>query len=183
LTYEPIYISAVGHNSNTGEQFVEVCFHLNGSCRKKIVSRQTVSTIMELIQLSSFGAPVNSGNALEIIKFLEAFMASNMSIFPSFEVVSELGWYKDKFIMPERIICRSYTEKVYYQGSVDTDAYRKKGDIKEWINIITHFPQVRKCFFSNFLNLQSRGLLNRYRAPSLERCVFLINISLTSVFF
>lgn len=159
LTYTPFYINAVGNNDVTGKQFIEVVWNENSVAKKRIVSRQTLAAIGEIISLSSYGAPVTAYNALNIIRFIDAFFYTNLPNLEKFEVVSELGWYKDNFIMPGRIIGKNTSKKVFYQGSINDDAFGRKGDIKAWIAIIKRlapFPDAhlsRFCLYSGFASI------------------------------
>ncbi|MGD2086742.1 MAG: CHC2 zinc finger domain-containing protein, partial [Candidatus Aminicenantes bacterium] len=104
ISFEPVYISRCGINRQNGVEYVELSFNSNGNTKRRIVDRITISSVSELIKESQYGAPVNSGNALHIINFLAAWISVNKENFDSFEVVHQLGWFKNQFILTDRII-------------------------------------------------------------------------------
>jgi len=96
ISFEPVFISRCGINRQNGVEYVELSFNSNGNTKRRIVDRITISSASELIKESQYGAPVNSGNALHIINFLAAWIAVNKEVFDSFEVVNQLGWFKNR---------------------------------------------------------------------------------------
>jgi hypothetical protein len=68
ISFEPIFISRCGINHQNGVEYVELSFNSNGNTKRRIVDRNIISSIGELIKESKYGAPVNSGNA-QIARF------------------------------------------------------------------------------------------------------------------
>jgi hypothetical protein len=58
----------------------------------RVVPRATVSSAREIVSLSAWGAPVNSGNAQEVVRFLSAFEADNAAILPRRLMTRRMGW-------------------------------------------------------------------------------------------
>jgi hypothetical protein len=150
ISFEPVYISRCGINRQNGVEYVELSFNSNGNTKRRIVDRITISSVSELIKESQYGAPVNSGNALHIINFLAAWISVNKENFDSFEVVHQLGWFKNQFILTDRIIGKGENLNVYYKGSLNPEAFTKKGDLHKWVSALKKLKHLENAQIARF---------------------------------
>ncbi len=147
ITHEPIYVSKIGIEKQNGMEYCEIKYRSNGSSRSRIIPRKSISISGDLLEESAFGAPVNSANVLEIIRFMDAWMARNKDIMPEFEATSQLGWLDDRGV--ERFVTtgdvmelsdtgvRDSTEQsIFYHGSVPERAYKARGTLEGWVDAI-----------------------------------------------
>ena len=151
ITYEPYYINAVGKDVNSKIEYVEMKYG-KGMKKTRRIERQKISKTNDIIEESKYGCPVDSGNALDLIKFFRSWYAINRADFPTFEVVTQLGWQKDRFILPERVISdNGSTTNVNYIGNIRTGAYRERGSLKEWVRVIKKFGDLKDGHIIRFL--------------------------------
>lgn len=134
LTYEPYYIARTGRNRATGVEYVETVF----GEKRRITERRTVSISSMLVEESNHGAPVNSSNALALVKYLDAWLARNKDVMGDFEVINSLGWIDhSRFALPDRILPAAETDLIY-RGSVPAGSYSKHGTLQGWIDTIKY---------------------------------------------
>lgn len=151
IASNPYYISRVGQDRSSGLQFVETRFALNGSFVSRIIPRSCISITTELLKESGYGAPVNSANAINMIKFFEEWNMKNQERFDNFKVVSTLGWNdNDQFVFPNRIVSLNEEKGVYYSGSIPDNAYVKKGNIQEWTKTIRLLGKLKDGHIARF---------------------------------
>ena len=139
ISFEPYYISRVGTNRHNNMEYIETTFRVNGATKKRVIPRQSIAMTSELIKESNHGAPVNSANALGLIKFFDAWLANNRDVLPRFEVVSQLGWVNtdgDKFALSDRIIGATSDDNMIYKGAIPEKAYKRKGTLSKWVDTI-----------------------------------------------
>jgi len=150
IAFAPIFISRCGTNRQNGVEYVELSFNSNGNTKHRIVDRITISSAAGIIRESQYGAPVNSVNALHIINFLAAWLAVNKEVFDSFEVVNQLGWFKNQFILTDRIIGNGEKLNVYYKGAVHPEAFSKQGDLYQWISAMKKLKDLENAQIARF---------------------------------
>jgi hypothetical protein len=164
ISFEPVFISRCGINRQNGVEYVELSFNSNGNTKRRIVDRITISSVSEIIKESQYGAPVNSGNALHIINFLAAWISVNKEVLEIFEVVNQLGWFKNHFILTDRIIGKGENLNVYYKGSLHPEAFTKKGDLNKWTGAVKKLKHLenaqiaRFCIYAGFASIAWENL-------------------------
>lgn len=128
----PIFVTKIGINSRTGEEYVEYRYGLNGTTRSKYSPRLEIARSNDFINHAAAGAPVNSANVIPLIKFLDAWCARNREKFGTFEAVSQLGWLDNgqDFVLPDRVLPSN--AHVHYVGDLPKTAYKAKGTLQEW---------------------------------------------------
>lgn len=152
VTYEPFFVSRIGSNRQTGVEYCEIKYNSNGSTRSRIVERRVISKAADLLEESNSGAPVNSANALQLVRFFDAWLARNKEILPSFEVTGQLGWMDAgitsqdvRFVLSDRIIDGTSQDldleegkekSMYYRGAVPEKAFKRKGTLDGWVKAI-----------------------------------------------
>lgn len=151
VTYEPYYIARTGENKNTNIEYVETKFRQNGRTKERIIERQKISVVKDLLEESNYGAPVNSANALLLVKFFDAWNARNRDIYSTFEVVDQMGWSKKRFILTDRVIEEKTTGKVYYVGSLKKRAYSQGGTLSRWETTIRKLKDLKNGQTARFL--------------------------------
>ena len=150
ISFEPVFISRCGINHQNGVEYVELSFNSNGNTKRRIVDRITISSVSEIIKESQYGAPVNSGNALHIINFLAAWISVNKEGLEIFEVVNQMGWFKNHFILTDRIIGKGENLNVYYKGSLHPEAFTKKGDLNKWTSAVKKLKHLENAQIARF---------------------------------
>ena len=74
------------------EEWLEVAWLRDGRWQSEVVRRRVIADSRELLDLASSGAPVNSNNAREVVRFLADFEATNIEILPTSHIAQRLGW-------------------------------------------------------------------------------------------
>ena len=105
----PIIITQRGRDTDTGHMQVEVAWTEPagpGGGRPKwryhTVERAVLFDSRKLVSLISFGAPVTSVNAVDVIRWLTAFEDTNQHKIPLSNGANRLGWQKDgSFLLPD----------------------------------------------------------------------------------
>jgi len=162
IVNHPLYINGIG-NDRSGNIFVEIRYGKNAE-KNVYVGKKLIST-KEITTLAEKDIMVNSENASDIIKFFQAWYQTNYDIFPRFEIVNQCGWFKDKFILPEKILSENGTDKnIKYVGvNVRKESYRGKGKIKDWLKILHIINDLDNAHVAKFM------IYAAFTAPVLDK--------------
>ncbi|MYL85232.1 DUF927 domain-containing protein [Desulfovibrio aerotolerans] len=91
----PVVIVARSHDVNAGTEFMELGWYKDRRWYRQIVSRRTVADVREILELSSYGLPVTSLSARQLVLYLEDFEVANKGTVPLEKSSSHLGWQSD----------------------------------------------------------------------------------------
>ena len=158
----PILITGRQREITTGEEHVRLGWRRDRAWAERIVSRETISSQRDLVALSRWGAPVNSTNAGEIVRYLSAYEAENLPNLPLARVSSQLGWQGPPaqgagFLWGETFIEGDVQDgdgdeaalQVHFHGADEGDVqaaagYRQHGTWVGWCEAIAHLiPHAR----------------------------------------
>jgi hypothetical protein len=152
ITMQPLYVSALGYARKGGAEFVELVYSTNGSTKTRTVPRRTIAISKELLEQSDFGVPVTSANGLEVVRFLDAWIARNRDAMGSFVAVDQLGWDGGHFIFPDRIIGDTSGEAIHFiESTIDRTAFGRKGTLDGWIGAIKELATFPDAVVGRFL--------------------------------
>jgi uncharacterized protein (DUF927 family) len=90
----PMFIVGKASDPSTGEHYVDVWWEpsTKGPPVRRTVPRLDIADARRLVALAGQGAPVDSDNATDFVRFLRALEAVNAGILPMRSVVSSMGW-------------------------------------------------------------------------------------------
>jgi hypothetical protein len=152
ITFAPLYVTALGRSRKSSSEYVELTYMSNGSTKTKTVPKQTIAIVANLLDMSEFGVPVTSASALDVVRFLDAWVAKNRESFPSFVAVDQLGWDGDHFIFPTRIIGDTSGETIHFiESSIDASAYAQAGTLEAWVETIRELKTFPDAVVGRFL--------------------------------
>ena len=130
VTSNPIVISGEYHNIDTGIFKTQLSSKVRGNWRRTpILADDTFYNAHKLTELRAFGLPVNSTNANEVVKFLEAFRSANENAIPLREMVNQCGWRGNDFVTP-------FDDRKYLvddSGNSFVRAMKQAGDFDKWL--------------------------------------------------
>lgn len=113
----------------------------------KAFDNSVIASAQKIVLLSDYGIDVNSNNAKTMIRYLDAFRATNCDIIPQVESVNKCGWRDEKtFITP-------YNQSDYVvdtsKNSFAANALTQKGDFNVWLDT---FKEIREHTLARFIN-------------------------------
>lgn len=88
----PIVITGRTTDIHGGQESAELLYKRGGQWRRKSVGRSTVSNTREIVGLSDYGVPVNSGNAGALVDYLGDFDTANIDDLPHGRTSAQMGW-------------------------------------------------------------------------------------------
>jgi hypothetical protein len=152
VTTLPIYVDSLGYARKGGAEFVNLVYNSNGSAKSRAVPRRVIAITKDLLEQSDYGVPVTSANGLAVVQFLDAWIARNRDAMSTFVAVDQLGWDKEHFIFPDRIIGDTSGEAIHYiDGTIDRSAFTKAGTLAGWIEAIKEMAQFPDAVVARFL--------------------------------
>lgn len=108
VTPQPLWVSRILYNIETGTQKVELSFIAFDEVRTILVSMEQISSTSKIVALSNSGILVNSNNARAIIKYLSTAITESADVIPRAKTKSVLGWAGAEFV--------PYSKKVLFDG-------------------------------------------------------------------
>ena len=121
-------------NIETYEEKLEIAYRRGRDKWKEItVSREVLASSQKIIQLAKQGVAVNSENAKEVIKYMNALESKNYDDLPRQNSVGHMGWLNDGRFLP-------YVDDISYDGeSVEFNKiyneFKPTGSEDEWMKI------------------------------------------------
>jgi putative DNA primase/helicase len=170
----PLFLSELHRNVGNGSHFVTVTWRRNAEWVERTVPRTMVANKQAIVGLAEYGAPVNSDNAGNLVKFLADFEHTNAAILAETMVSSQLGWQgtngQHGFLLGrEHIVAGpspSETEtegstpasKIVFRGSDHgndqvAECFSRKGDMKTWMNAVrelSSYPRIMLGLYAGF---------------------------------
>ena len=147
IAFEPIYVDKRGSDPRTHEEYYNIVF----GKKQRIIPRLAASKSQDLLEFSKYGLPVNSANAVHIIRFLDAWNAANKEKFGLFTVSSQLGWFEDSFVMTDRIIGNDKNQLHYVGTIIQNGSYTPGGTLQGWIDTIKMLQQWPDAYIARFI--------------------------------
>lgn len=87
----PLVITAVYKDIYTGAVLVKLVFRCQGKFVSRVVSRDAICDKRKLLDLSKFGLPVTNDNAMEVVRYLQAFERDNQFRIEQSATIAHLG--------------------------------------------------------------------------------------------
>jgi len=88
----PVFISARAIDVDTGSEDVELTFRRDQKLKQLWVPRRVISDSRKIVELADQGFPANTENSKNIVRYLTAFEASNITFTPRRLVARGPGW-------------------------------------------------------------------------------------------
>ena len=105
VTTYPILLTGRSTDVLTGMAKRQVLWLGPAGWCQRTVERLTLSESRRIVALAGLEAPVNSGNAAQVVEFLSAYEAQNAAALPLILSTEKLGWLPDgAFVFPEQRI-------------------------------------------------------------------------------
>ena len=123
----PLVLAGRLKDVRDGTEFVRVVWLRDGIWHYRTVPRSTLAAARDIVQLADYGAPVNSGNAAEMVAYVAAYESSNPGI-PKQGVSHAMGWQgkdgKDGFLWGRRLLRAEEDEDTEINTKGATDAWQ-----------------------------------------------------------
>lgn len=105
----PIFISRLVADLYTDHELVELVYRRDRQWRTTVVTRRTICESRAIVgELAPLGAPVDSGTAAGVVRWLRDFEALNESRLPRSRSVNRCGWHKvdteHVFVMGQEVL-------------------------------------------------------------------------------
>lgn len=163
----PIFISKNLSSLASGRQKIELSYYINGQLKKNLVEKEVVANKSKIIELASYGLPIHSENAREVVKYLSAFEDVNRGKIPVTKTFNRLGWINSQEFLPGL----SDTFLDVENGNKQlADAFTEKGDLSQWIELVS---PLRETAIARFV------LSAGFAAPLMEKVgqrIFMIHL-------
>lgn len=112
-----------------GEEKIELAFKRDGKWTTVILPRSTALSNRGIIAVADRGATVSSENAKQVVRYLQALEAENLSIIPTVESSESLGWLPgDRFLpgnAPGVVLDMDGPKLLFAQGFEAVGSYDK----------------------------------------------------------
>lgn len=92
----PIVISGRLANVNDGTEAMRLAWRRDNIWRQATINRDVIANGRELVKVSGLGLPVTSGTSGDIVRYLAAYEAANLSDLPRARVSHQLGWQGER---------------------------------------------------------------------------------------
>lgn len=146
VTPQMCIVKNIGQDNLYYKQFVQLYFGVNGKSKEMIYRKGQIANVRELIELANDGLDVHSANVHEFSKFLVDFLNENQELYKEIgeiDVVTQLGWNDDQFILPNVSISREGVSRVYYyENDVKRSGYQKKGTLGGWVDTVRSLKEL-----------------------------------------
>lgn len=99
LTRMPIILAGVSQDIATDKFRMDVAWFRDGEWARQGIERDHLLNARSITSLAAYGAPISSTNASEMVRFFEAFEASNVKLLVPKKSSERMGWVgNDTFI-------------------------------------------------------------------------------------
>lgn len=197
IAHAPILIDGRLRDEEEGIEALRLTWRRRNGWLGKTVDRGIALDARQLVKLADDGAPVTSGNASELVPYLDALEAANQDLLPSARVSSHLGFQGDRgergFLVGRTLILPTGDEVaglnlaelppsdwredyVSFRGAGAgdeqiADAYRAEGTMDGWreaVRALEGHPRALLAFYGSF----APPILFIARAPN-----FIVDVS------
>lgn len=106
VTNAPVFVTRTGRDNDGAAEYVELKYKSGVRFEKRIISRDKIAVSQSLVKESAHGVPVNSANVLDLVRYLDEWMAANPGIHGIFSVTKLLGWQSDGsgFVFSDEVV-------------------------------------------------------------------------------
>lgn len=188
----PILVTQRLLDAKGGSHFVELTWWRAGRWHRRIVPREMLASARSIVELARYDVPVNSNNAADLIDYLDAFEARNLSVIPQAVVSDQMGWVGengvDGFLVghrlhnqyqPSGMNIEGVRQPVEFQGADQgneqlADSLHPHGSFEAWLGLVAsvrNYPRVLLGIYSSFVApllmvLKLRGFVLSYAGPT-----------------
>jgi len=155
----PLFITCIKHNKLTNIEYVTLAWIADGAHRSVTVERKIIAKKSQIVDLASYGLPITSTNADNIIDYLFAYENTNAHCIDKVEATHKLGWtpnmegflWGHQFFLGQNPDPTSGKKSVIEfwgrdQGEEQiADGFRSGGSYDTWISLVNdvfEFPDV-----------------------------------------
>jgi putative DNA primase/helicase len=152
--------------------FVELAWSRSGPWRKMIFPRGVLASARNIVSLADYDLPVTTNNAPDLIDYLDAFEAQNLSRIPEAIACDRMGWINvfgvEGFLVGRRLISESQPadlvidgvqQPVEFRGADQgneelADSLTPNGEYEQWLRLVERihpFPRVKLAFYASFV--------------------------------
>ncbi|GAB7057716.1 DUF927 domain-containing protein [Paenibacillus sp. Pae15] len=148
----PLIVSGVYRGYQDGEMKLELMFHRWEDWQKIVLNRSDALNYKKLQEIAAAkGAPIDSSNSKDVVRYLSAFEAANDGKYPLKRTVDKIGW------IPERklLITSNGIYSVNGEHLNDSDIIYQPGKelIQFSIKQCDNWQETAKAVFPQLLNL------------------------------
>jgi hypothetical protein len=148
----PLIVSGVYRGYHDGEMKLELMFHRWGDWKKIVLNRSDALNYKRLQEITAAkGAPIDSSNSKDVVRYLSAFEAANDGKYPLKRTVDKIGW------IPERklLITSNGIYSVNGEQLNDSDIIYQPGKelFQFSIKQCDNWQETAKAVFPQLLNL------------------------------
>ena len=187
VSTSPIVILRRMIHAADGTESLEIAWNKDDRWQRRVVPRVDVATARAITELASFGVPVNSNNAADLVQYLADFEAENIAVLPQQTMSRVLGWQgpdgRDGFLWGDELIASESTNgnppAVIFHGDDEgavqlAGGFHAHGTFEAWrqaVGILQQFPRVRLTAYAAL----APPLLRILKVPN-----FVLNLSSTT---
>lgn len=130
----PVFIIGVVDNVDVGEEKLVLALYKYNKWKISIFPKTTIYNSSNIVNLSSFGVPVNSSNDSHFVDYFSKLEEENINNLIPITAVAKLGWRENntKFVPFSEDIMLDLDYKLQKWS----DGYKQKGVLEDWINEI-----------------------------------------------
>jgi len=162
VAHNPIFITDLSQDIHEFTTVMGVVWKTpTGSWVKRHIPREVLVDSRKICQLAKAGAPINSGNAKEVVEWLSEYEAVNGGTMIANRSCSRLGWitvdgYRD-FVLPEGTVGCSNVELAPPEGMAQIMCgWNATGDRAEWMKaavIAVEYPTVMLSLYASIASV------------------------------
>ena len=131
-----------------------------GEWQEHVTDRAVIANARRVVDLATYGFPVNSTNDRDIVEYLAAYEAANLDHIPVSRVTRHLGWQgeggRDGFLWGRNLIGG---QGIAFQGADAgdeqiADGFHAAGSFDSWLEAVEgvhSFPRVLFCLYAAFV--------------------------------
>lgn len=150
LCHEPVVISRMLENIDTGRERLVLSHYRNHRWKEIVAPRSVIFNRNKLVNLSDNGLPVSTDNAEGLVRYLTAYEMQNSKGIPFVRSIDRIGWVGNEFYP-----CAVKNEYVYEGEDADhlVSAIAESGDYNLWLRTATELrknPFARAIMAASF---------------------------------
>lgn len=150
LCHEPVVISRMLENIDTGRERLVLSHYRNHRWKEIVAPRSVIFNRNKLVNLSDNGLPVSTDNAEGLVRYLTAYEMQNSKVIPFVRSIDRIGWVGNEFYP-----CAVKNEYVYEGEDADhlVSAIAESGDYNLWLRTATELrknPFARAIMAASF---------------------------------
>ena len=152
ITTQKVLIKDIGIDISTGFIYVDLSFSKYEIEQTKLVRKIDISSNHRIIELSNVGLDVHTGNSKLLVQYLIDFYNENENQIKKIEVISQLGWYKNTYNLPNASISKEGIKKPWFkEQEIKKIGYVKKGSLEKWISTMKNLHNLKDNTLMVFL--------------------------------